>query len=433
MSQDQGLNNRNRDTSNQHAEQDRTRLSAGGARTGGEFKPGDVISQSYEVLRWIGAGGMGNVYCVRHTILGREYALKTLSGDKVNDVVWRRFQNEAQAIGRMSHPNIVAIYNFGVHDERLPYYVMDLLQGKSLLDLLALRGPMPVDQVVSICLEVAEGLGYAHKKGIVHRDIKPGNILILDKPEQTGRVKIVDFGIAKLSGTKDPKNQYLTNVGEIFGSPYYMSPEQSLGERIDARSDAYSLGCTMFEMLTGVPPLRGQTAMATMLLQQTTEPPTLRAASGGKEFPEMLEQVVATLLAKAPMDRYQTMELLAQDLKSIAGGNQLAINPYAGTSAQTVRGLDGNTGRQTGRQYQEESGDSEEGAQEGQDNTGKLVLLSACILVLIGLAAAGTWYFFQTQHKSEPPRPIVSSTTAPRTSTKLFRQAALSLAEQTAS
>src|ERR1700679_2764308 len=202
MQQNQTPNgNKNRPDS-----QEGTQLTAGSASrtTTDEFQVGDVIGGTYQVLHWIGAGGMGNVYCVRHTIMQTEYALKTLSADKVTEVAWRRFQNEAQAIARMSHPNIVGIYNLGLHDGRLPYYVMDLLKGPSLMDVLRDQGPMEVNLALGLFVELASGFGYAHKKGIVHRDIKPPNIVLLDKPEPSARVKIVDFGIAKLSGVKDP-------------------------------------------------------------------------------------------------------------------------------------------------------------------------------------------------------------------------------------
>ncbi|MBS2007756.1 MAG: serine/threonine protein kinase, partial [Cyanobacteria bacterium SZAS TMP-1] len=195
--------------------QARTQLTAGGTPMAGEFRVGDIIGGDYEVLKWIGAGGMGNVYRVRHTMMNSDYALKTLSADKVTEVAWRRFQNEAQAIARMSHPNIVGIYNLGLHEGRLPYYVMDILEGDTLNDLLRDRGPMPIKEALALFVELCGGFGYAHKKGIVHRDIKPPNIVLLNKPTPNCKAKIVDFGIAKLSGIKDPQNQFLTSAGEV--------------------------------------------------------------------------------------------------------------------------------------------------------------------------------------------------------------------------
>ncbi|MBS1992091.1 MAG: protein kinase [Cyanobacteria bacterium SZAS LIN-3] len=298
-------------------DQDRTQYSGAAASGGREFTAGDIIGGDYEVLSFIGAGGMGNVYKVRHKILQTEYALKTLSADQVTDVAWRRFQVEAQAIARLNHPNIVGIYNLGLHDNRVPYYVMDILTGKTLLEVLQMKSHLETDEALKIFIEVCAGIGFAHKKGIVHRDIKPGNIFVLDKADAAGAtVKIVDFGIAKLSHTKELANQQLTGIGEICGSPFYMSPEQCQAGKIDARSDTYSLGCTLFEALTSSPPFKGRNAMETMLLHGTAPAPTLKAACG-RSFPPALESALAKAMAKAPMDRYQTTESLAQDLNAI--------------------------------------------------------------------------------------------------------------------
>ncbi|MBS1992095.1 MAG: protein kinase [Cyanobacteria bacterium SZAS LIN-3] len=319
---------------NQGENQDRTQLTSGGIPAPGEFNVGDVVGGAYEVLALIGSGGMGHVYRVRHVMMQQEYALKALSAEQVNEQAWRRFQNEAQAIARMSHPNIVGIYNLGLHDGRLPYYVMDLVNGRTLMEVLHESGPLPLNETLAIFCEVAAGMGYAHRKGIVHRDIKPPNILLLNASATgTGRVKIVDFGIAKLSGIKDKANQGLTSVGEICGSPFYMSPEQCDGGRVDTRSDIYSFGCTLFEAITGEPPFKGRNAVETMLMHQTAKPPSLFRATG-KKYPAALEQALATMLAKAPMDRYQNMERIIQDFNNIIDGKDAAISPYVSTSAQ---------------------------------------------------------------------------------------------------
>ncbi len=282
----------------------------------------DIVGENYEIISLIGVGGMGYVYRVRHRILQKQYAMKTLSSQHVSEIAWRRLQVEAQAIARMNHPNIVGIHNLGLHEDRLPYYVMDLLDGEALADRLK-RGSLTLAQALPIFIEVCKGLAYAHKKGIIHRDIKPGNIILLKEPDSSGAtVKIVDFGIAKLSGASDPNNQNLTCIGEVFGSPYYMSPEQCEGKRIDARSDIYSVGCTLFETLVGHPPFKGNNPVQTMVMHQSHEPPSMSAASG-KIFPDEIEELVATLLAKAPMDRYQSLDKVAEDLQSIAAGREV--------------------------------------------------------------------------------------------------------------
>jgi serine/threonine protein kinase len=303
-----------------------------------EFKPGDVIGGAYEIIDLLGQGGMGNIYRARHNIMLEEYALKTLRAENLTDVSWKRFQKEAQAIGRMNHQNIVAIYNFGLHEGTVPYYVMAQLQGKTLHELVIERGPMPVAEALPIFVEVCNGMGYAHKKGVIHRDVKPPNIVVLNNAQVGSKVKIVDFGIVKLSDDAG-SNQQLTNIGEVCGSPYYMSPEQCEAGTIDARSDVYSLGCTLYEVLTGAPPFRGRNVVDTMLKHQSATPATLQVASGGKSFPPLLEQVVARMLAKSPAQRYQTMEEAAQDLQSIIDDRAGQPAPAPTTASGQVRAL----------------------------------------------------------------------------------------------
>ncbi len=312
--------------------QDTTRATGGPAGQTGVARPflsdgrlmaGDIVGDNYEIIELLGVGGMGCVYSARHRILQKIYAMKTINSNAVTEMAWRRLQVEAQAIARINHANIVAIHNLGIHQGKLPYYVMDLLQGRNLADILKTRGSLTLAQTIPIFLQICAGLDFAHKKGIIHRDIKPGNIIILDQPDVSGAtVKLVDFGIAKLAGASDPNNQNLTSVGEVFGSPFYMSPEQCEGKGIDARSDIYSVGCTLFETLTGKPPFRGANPLLTMLMHREEEIPTLTGVSG-KEFPQSLENVLFNLLAKDPIDRYQTLEALTKDLQNVLDGENV--------------------------------------------------------------------------------------------------------------
>lgn len=313
------------------------------------FKPGDIVGGNYRIINFIGKGAMGKVYRAQHEMMPREYALKTLNENQVTEESWRRFQVEAQSIARMSHPNVVVIYNLGIHNGFLPYYVMDLLNGESLFDRLNRVEVLSVQDAIPIFTQVCDGLGYAHKKGIVHRDIKPDNIFLLKEPEPGGiSVKIVDFGIAKLSDAKDPKNQQLTKVGEVFGTPFYMSPEQCMGLRVDGRSDIYSLGCALFETLTGTPPFRGINSMETMMMHQNDAPPSLEKASHGSKFPESIEILIAKTLAKEPMDRYQSMEQLKLDLNKILEGKDLSVLPYLNLNENRQAGVN-ETLRLTGK------------------------------------------------------------------------------------
>ena len=322
---------------------------------------------------------MGNVYRVTHTIMQSEYALKTLSPDKISEAGWQRFKNEAQAIARLNHKNVVGIYNLGLHDGYLPYYVMDLLKGRSLFDELRAKGPLPIDYALPLFKEVVEGIGHAHKKGIVHRDIKPANIMLLDEAQANSKIKIVDFGIVKLSKAGTTAQQ-LTNAGEIFGSPYYMSPEQCQGGKIDARSDIYSLGCTIYECLTGVPPYRGNSALETMLMHQNNAIPTLQKGAKGIEFSAALENFVAKMIAKAPINRYQSMDKVSEDLSAILAG-QTPTTSLSG-AAQQALGERQNDSRENKQVIQQ----SKETAKRSRDTAIKLSIAAvAVIITAVGL------------------------------------------------
>ena len=323
-----------------------------------KLKPGDIVGDNYVIIELLGVGGMGYVYKVRHLILEKIYAMKTISGEQVSEMAWRRLQVEAQAIARINHPNIVGIHNLGLHQSlqqgagqsiqqsKTPYYVMDYLEGRNLAEVLKQKRYLPLEQSLPLFIEICSGLGYAHKKGIVHRDIKPGNIVILDEPDFTGaQVKIVDFGIAKLAGTIDPDNQKLTTVGEVFGSPLYMSPEQCEGNRIDSRSDIYSLGCTFFEILSGEVPFHGENPVATMIMHTKDKPPTLYEACG-LDFPDSLEHLIATMLAKAPMNRYPNLERVSADLQNILEGKDVSAAPFNAHGMPNLL-LDGDDERQS--------------------------------------------------------------------------------------
>ena len=356
-----------------------------------EFHLGDVVGGTYVVIGYIGHGAMGDVYHVKHAVLNTEYALKTLSSDKVTDVDWKRFQLEAQAISLLNHPNLVSLYNLGMHNGIQLYYVMELLQGIDLGRKLRQDGPLGLRTSVHAFIEVCSGISYAHKKGIVHRDLKPGNIFLLEKSGAFGEtVKVVDFGVAKILHSKDQAVQSLTGVGDVVGTPYYMSPEQTMGERVDMRSDIYSLGCTLYEALTGTLPFRGRNPTETMLLHQTTAAPSLSKASG-KEFPASIEYVVATAMAKSPADRYQTMEQLANELVGILESGKV-INVVAGGA--TVEALPVESERPI------DSGET--GAHPAPQKTSIPVLIGTAIS-LIALLSVGVWQWRSNQEQAKQP------------------------------
>ncbi len=278
--------------------------------------PGTIVGKKYKIVAVLGSGGMGSVYQVTQTELNKNLALKVLDVHKQSDVAVRRFHQEAKTAAALRHPNLVEVHDFGVFEDSQPYLVMDFIDGRSLDKQLKISRTLPVDYVVALAIQVGFGLMYAHSQGVVHRDIKPGNIIVL-RPNQLpaeGTVKIVDFGIAKLMQSEDGQIQELTRTGEIFGSPIYMSPEQCRGTAVDQRADIYALGCVLYECLTGLPPFIGDTAMSTMVKRLTQMPASLKDATIGLDFPPALEAIVRKMLATEPEDRYQNFSSVIQEL-----------------------------------------------------------------------------------------------------------------------
>ncbi|MCA9556292.1 MAG: protein kinase, partial [Myxococcales bacterium] len=250
----------------------------------------------YRVEGVLGRGGSGVVYRVTDRRLGRSVALKLLDDD--GDPEGReRFRIEAQAAARIIHPNVVQVFGVGEHEGR-PYIVMELVDGLPVYDVLRARGPLGPEAVAEIGAQVAEGLAAAAAVGVLHRDVKPHNLLITD----AGVVKLADFGLAKL--VNGPSG--LTQDGTTMGTPHYMSPEQGQGQPLDHRSDQYALGATLYHLLTGAPPFHDDNAVALLLKHaQASLPPVLQR---NPACPEALAQAVERMLAKAPDDRFEDFE-----------------------------------------------------------------------------------------------------------------------------
>lgn len=211
-----------------------------------------VIDSKYEIQGLIGAGGMGAVYSAHHKALDKDVALKTFRHGLMSSDAFARFQREVKALAKIRSNNVIQIFDFGVDSDNIPYYTMELLTGCSLADRLKSHGPLEAQEALAIFLQVASALSQAHAINIVHRDIKPANIF-LESRSGHYHVKILDFGIAKILGSESEAGDK-TNTGVIFGSPLYMSPEQTRGSDVDFKTDIYSYGCTLFETLTGTPP-----------------------------------------------------------------------------------------------------------------------------------------------------------------------------------
>ncbi|MBX9695028.1 MAG: serine/threonine protein kinase [Cyanobacteria bacterium] len=275
---------------------------------------GKTIAGHYEIVEKIGQGGMSKVYRAHHKLLNRCVALKLIRSNLLDDTrVIERFQREAQAAAGLKHPNICCVNDIGIYEDQ-PYIVMDLLTGVSLADLLEQEGKLSIETAIALIIQTCTGLAFAHSQGIVHRDIKPGNI-ICELDDATGKqtVRLVDFGIAKvLRDDNDGPN--LTQTGEIFGTPSYMSPEQCLGLKIDTRSDVYAIGCVLCEMVTGSPPFKSATVLGTVSMHAHEPIPEIRTSNEG------LNAVIYRCLQKDPADRYQQVEDLISDLHLALAG-----------------------------------------------------------------------------------------------------------------
>jgi beta-lactam-binding protein with PASTA domain/tRNA A-37 threonylcarbamoyl transferase component Bud32 len=264
----------------------------------------------YRIVRKLGAGGMANVYLAEDEDLGRRVAIKILNDRYANDDLFiERFRREAKSAAALSHPNIVSVYDRG-EAEGTYYIAMEVIEGRSLKELIMTRGPLPIAQALAYSHEMLEALRFAHRHGIIHRDIKPHNILIGE------RLKVTDFGIARAGASQ------MTEAGSIMGTAQYLSPEQARGAPVTASSDLYSVGIVLYEMLTGKVPFSGDSAIEIAMkhLNDAPKPPSKIRP----EIPEELDQVVLRALAKNPEDRYQTAEEFSEDLHRVEAGLPLA-------------------------------------------------------------------------------------------------------------
>ena len=274
-----------------------------------------VLAGRYRLKRLIAQGGMAEVWEAVDDILGRPVAVKILHSHLAADESFReRFRREAIAAARLAHPNVVATFDTGT-DEGITFIVMELVEGSTLRQVLNETGAMAPGRIVHIGAQVADALHYAHRAGVVHRDVKPANILIC--PD--GRVKVADFGIAKAVEESEPDrptpSEALTGTGSIIGTAQYLAPEQVDGRAVDGRTDVYALGVVLYEVLCGRPPFTGDTDMAVALKHITTTPPTPGAIRAG--IPRALEEIVLRAMSKAPESRYQSAEELRSALLSV--------------------------------------------------------------------------------------------------------------------
>jgi predicted Ser/Thr protein kinase len=339
-----------------------------------------VLADRFEVDSLLGQGGMARVYRGTDRVLGRPVAIKVLADNLGCDPQFvARFRQEAQSAASVSHPNLVSVFDTG-SDGDVHYIVMEYVEGRTLDETIRAEGPADPARALQIAKAVCGALAAAHARGIIHRDIKPANILL----QPDGVVKVMDFGIAK--GADSPS---LTNAGFVVGTAAYLSPEQAQGLSVDPRSDIYSLGCVLYEMLTGVPPLAGETLfdIAHKLANEEPLPPS----SLNPAVSENIDRIVMRALAKKPQARYQSaldmqVELEATYEVSVEGqawGTQPESMAFtAGSSATTVIERDGTA---TGVLSQDAARPAPEGVRLGHPGSGRLLLVAG--LVLLALAA----------------------------------------------
>jgi serine/threonine protein kinase len=310
----------------------------------GVLPPGLLILGKYKVVSLIAEGGFARVYKVRHMLMKKEFALKALNTVDASDSTRRRMKMEAEATSRLDHPNLVKAFDFDFLDD-MPFIIFELVDGPTLAEHLKSRVRLPLSEALDIFLPVCYGLAYAHDLGVIHRDLKPGNIMLARDEIDPSRFipKVVDFGIAKTM--LGDAGESLTKTGDKFGTPLYMSPEQCSAAGADERSDIYSLGCVLFESLTGTPPFKGTTALETMMQHVNSPTPSLKEASLGGEFPAAIEKIVAKMLAKDSRERYQNFMAVGQDLLLSQQGEGeriqvVAMRPQRGAQLRRSRNVD---------------------------------------------------------------------------------------------
>lgn len=276
---------------------------------------GTILNNTYEIQEAIGRGGMGVVYKARDVLMERTVAIKMLHAHLARDQQSvQRFKQEARAASAMNHNNVITVFDFGISEHHQPFLIMDYIQGRSLSALIDEARGLPFERAVHMFAQVCDALHTAHSKGVIHRDLKPSNIMIVQTRDDPDFVKIVDFGIAKLLPHSGKQAQNLTQTGELFGSPLYMSPEQFLGKKLDERTDIYAMGCVMYEALIGRPPFTGEHVLETMYKHINEPPVKFAVARPDLKIPAKLEAIVMRALEKDEDQRFQKMAELRDTL-----------------------------------------------------------------------------------------------------------------------
>src|SRR5688500_7685478 len=290
-----------------------------------------VLGERYEIGGVLGRGGMAEVHRGRDLRLGREVAVKVLRQDLARDPSFQvRFRREAQAAASLNHPAIVAVYDTG--EDRTsagatPYIVMEYVEGETLRDVLRREGVLPPERAMTLAADICAALDFSHRNGIVHRDVKPGNVMITPQ----GTVKVMDFGIARAVSDSAAT---MTSTAAVIGTAQYLSPEQARGESVDARSDVYSLGCLLYELVTGAPPFTGDSPVS-VAYQHVREDPRL-PSSINPRIPAELDAILLKAMSKNPANRYQSAADMRSDLLRALAGQRVEATPVMGDAEKTA-------------------------------------------------------------------------------------------------
>ncbi|GHE09670.1 Stk1 family PASTA domain-containing Ser/Thr kinase [Klenkia taihuensis] len=337
-----------------------------------------VLGERYEIGGVLGRGGMAEVHRGRDLRLGREVAVKVLRSDLARDPSFQvRFRREAQAAASLNHPAIVAVYDTG--EDRTttgatPYIVMEYVEGETLRDVLRREGRLEASRAMSLTADICAALDFSHRNGIVHRDVKPGNVMITPQ----GTVKVMDFGIARAVSDSAAT---MTSTAAVIGTAQYLSPEQARGEGVDARSDVYSAGCLLYELVTGAPPFTGDSPVAVAYQHVREDPRT--PSSINPEVPPELDAILLKAMSKNPANRYQSAAEMRSDLLRAVAGQRVEATPVMGDAERTSY-IGAAAGGYPG---QDDHWDDEDEAAAKRRRRGIIALVVAGILVLAGIVA----------------------------------------------
>lgn len=349
---------------------------------------GQKINDRYQIIRSIGEGGMANVYLAHDMILDRDVAVKILRGDLADDEKFvRRFQREAIAASSLSHPNIVEMYDVG-EDNGKYYIVMEYVEGKTLKSLIKKRGALTLPEVIDIMQQLTSAISCAHDSNIIHRDIKPQNVLI----KEDGIVKITDFGIAMALNSNE-----LTQTNSVMGSVHYLPPEQANGKGATLKSDIYSLGIVMFELLTGKLPFRGENAVEIAIKQMKNQIPSV--CSINENIPQSVENVILKACAKNPKNRYNTVKEMYADIETCLDEDRLEEKRYVYPYSETEEIEDTKEVKTIKEVEKQETTELDEIEENEEKNSSKFIIILGIVIAAIILIGAITLIVFSKTHK----------------------------------